>query len=62
MSVRYPHYVHYYELVPKVFQANAGSDSEAIDDFHREFDMDKGHNVQIRYVTTEEKRNESHTN
>lgn len=49
MSCRYPHYVHYYELVPKVFEANAEDDRGAMDDF---WDEHSPETVQLRFITT----------
>ena len=55
MSCRYPHYVHYWELVPRVFQANAEDDAEALEDFSDEF---QGRKVQFRFVSTDPDRRE----
>ena len=55
MSCRYPHYVHYWELVPKVFEANAEDDAEALEDFSDEF---QGKRVQFRFVSTDPDRRE----
>ncbi len=49
MSCRYPHYVYYYELVPRVFQANAENEAEAKSDFLDEF----GECALFRFVTTD---------
>ena len=55
MSARYPHYVHYFELVPKVFEANAENEREAMDDF---WDEHRPQDVQLRFITTDPERNQ----
>ena len=48
MSCRYPHYVHYYEMVPRVFEANAEDEDEAKRDLR-----DEHPGAVIIFVTTD---------
>ena len=49
MSCRYPHYVHYYYLQRKVYQANAEDNREAVEELLEHYDHSQ---VQIIEVTT----------
>ncbi len=55
MSARCPHYVSYYELVPKVYQANALDAREAISEFiEQAIDPTK---VRVRGISTDPNKN-----